>query len=221
MAKKEEKSKIVLERVYNVPLRREFQKVPKYKRAKKAVTALRYFLKRHMKADSIKIGKHLNEKIWVRGIKNPPHHVKISVVKDDKGVVKAELVGKPIFEEEPKEDKKKAKATDVTKEEKKEHKEEKEPKEEKKEHKETKEPKEEKKEHKEAKEPEEEKKEHKEAKEPKEEKKEHKEAKEPKEEKKKHKEAEETKKEKKEHKEKTEKKPEAGDKKKSEKDKKA
>ncbi len=105
MAKKEDKPKVVLERVYNVPLRKEFQKVPKYKRAKKAVTALRKYLKRHMKSDSIKIGKHVNEQIWQRGIRNPPHHVKINVVKDDKGTVIAELVGKPIFDEPPKEEK--------------------------------------------------------------------------------------------------------------------
>ena len=46
----------ILERTYNVPLRKEFLKVPKYKRAKKAVTALKQFLVKHMKSDNIKIG---------------------------------------------------------------------------------------------------------------------------------------------------------------------
>ena len=48
MAAAEKKPEIVLERTYNVPLRKEWLKVPKYKRAKKAVTALRQFLVKHM-----------------------------------------------------------------------------------------------------------------------------------------------------------------------------
>ena len=74
-----------LKRTYNIPLRREFMKVPKYKRAKKAITALKQFVKRHMKIDNlenIKIGKHLNEEIWKHSIKNPPHHVKVNILKD-------------------------------------------------------------------------------------------------------------------------------------------
>lgn len=84
-----------LQRTYNVPLRKEWLKVPKYKRAKKAVNALRSFLKKHMKCDAVVLGKHVNEAIWKRGIKNPPHHVKVDVLKEDNKVV-AELSGKPL-----------------------------------------------------------------------------------------------------------------------------
>jgi len=95
-----------IERTYNVPLRREFLKSPKYKRAKTAINALKRFLSRHMKSEQIFIGRKLNEKIWERGIKNPPHHVHITVVKEDDGKVYAELVGfkyeKPVVEEEKK-----------------------------------------------------------------------------------------------------------------------
>jgi large subunit ribosomal protein L31e len=90
MAKKEIK---MIERTYNVPLRKEFQKVPRYKKTNKAVTAMKQFLSKHMKSDNVKIGKSINEQIWKHGIKNPPHHVKITVTKDDKGEVKAELFG--------------------------------------------------------------------------------------------------------------------------------
>ena len=55
--KKKEEKKIILERVYNVPLRKEWLKSPKNKRAKKAVTALKKFLVRHMKSDKIKVAK--------------------------------------------------------------------------------------------------------------------------------------------------------------------
>jgi large subunit ribosomal protein L31e len=92
MVAKKEAAK-VLERTYIVPLRKEYMKVPRWKKSKKAVTALRQFLVKHMKSEEVKIGKEVNEYVWNHGIKNPPHHVKVTVTKDDKGVVKAELFG--------------------------------------------------------------------------------------------------------------------------------
>lgn len=92
MAKKEE-PKTVLERTYIVPLRSSFLKKPKYKRSKKAVSALREFVQKHMKSDNVKIGKHINQFIWKHGIKNPPHHVKVTCSKDSEGVVNVELFG--------------------------------------------------------------------------------------------------------------------------------
>ncbi len=96
---------VKLERVYNVPLRREWLKAPPYKRAKKAVAAVRQFLMRHMKGEQVKLGSHLNEAIWERGIKKPPHHVKVTAIKDDDGVVRAELFGFAL--EAPKKEEKK------------------------------------------------------------------------------------------------------------------
>lgn len=100
MAEKKKETKRALERVYVVPLRREFQKAPKYKRAKKAVNALRSFISKHMKSDDVKIGRYLNLELWKNGIRNPPHHVKVNAVKYDDGKVIVELFGKVI--EEPK-----------------------------------------------------------------------------------------------------------------------
>ena len=94
-----------LERQYNIPLRKGFMKTPRYKRAKKAIATLKLFLNRHMKSDKVLIGKNLNQKIWERGIKNPPHHVKITAVKDNEGVVKAELEGFKYEVPKPKEEK--------------------------------------------------------------------------------------------------------------------
>jgi len=92
MAKKEEGPKIVLERVYNVPLRKEFQKVASWRRTEKAVTALRKFISKHMKSKDVFIGKYVNQLLWKHGIKNPPHHIKINALKDEKGKVSVELV---------------------------------------------------------------------------------------------------------------------------------
>ena len=112
MAKKEEAPKMVLERVYNVPLRKEFQKVANWRRTEKAVTALRQFISKHMKSDNVILGKYVNQQLWKNGIKNPPHHVKINASKDEKGRVSVELVDLPSkakreLEEQKKVDKKK------------------------------------------------------------------------------------------------------------------
>lgn len=82
-----------LERVYTIPIAKEWLKVPVYKRAKKSVIGVRNFLTRHMKSEDIRLGKALNEAIWVHGMKNPPRKIKVNVTKDDKGVVRAELFG--------------------------------------------------------------------------------------------------------------------------------
>ena len=87
---------MAIERTYTVPLRSGFRNAPKYYRTNKAMSTLRAFLVRHMKVtdDKIKIGQHLNEKLWMHGIKNPPPRITIIVKKDDDGIVTAELEGK-------------------------------------------------------------------------------------------------------------------------------
>ncbi|MBI2145960.1 50S ribosomal protein L31e [Candidatus Woesearchaeota archaeon] len=87
------KETFTLERTYTVPLRKESQKAPRWKRTRKTVRALREFLQKHMKAEHIKLSKEINEKLWEHGLRNPPHHLKVTVKKDDKGVVHAELFG--------------------------------------------------------------------------------------------------------------------------------
>ncbi len=90
------------ERIYNIPLRKEFRKAPKYKRANKAIRAIRKYLKRHVKED-VKLGKYLNMKVLEHGRKNVPHHVEVQVTKESRGekdkkveYFLAELVGAPV-----------------------------------------------------------------------------------------------------------------------------
>ncbi len=85
-----------IKRTYVVPLRREFQKVPNYKRTSKAVKAVREFAAKHMKSDNVKLGKYLNLHLHSRGRKNPPHKVNVDMIKDNEGVVRVELVGAPV-----------------------------------------------------------------------------------------------------------------------------
>lgn len=118
--KKSKETKVVLERTYNVPLRKEYMKTAKWKRTKKAVSALRSFLQKHMKSDDVKIGKYLNLEMWKHGIKNPPHHIKVLAKKDEKGVVTAELAEMPAHYQKEIDTEKKKKADKKAKDKKKE-----------------------------------------------------------------------------------------------------
>jgi len=81
-----------MERTYNVPLRKGTHKAPAYKRAAKSIKVLRTFVMKHMKVSEVKIGKELNEKLWLHGIRNPPHHVNVTI-KKEKDIATVELVG--------------------------------------------------------------------------------------------------------------------------------
>lgn len=78
------------ERVYVIPLR-EAQRAPKRRRAARAIRITREFLKRHMKSEEIKLDEKLNRKLWERGIEKVPARVRVRVVKEDDGSVKAFL----------------------------------------------------------------------------------------------------------------------------------
>src|SRR3989344_1778138 len=96
MAKKISSASEKIEREYVIPLRVEWRKVPRYKRANKAVRAIREFLVQHMKVydrdlKKIKIDRYLNEAVWFRGIKKPPAKIKVLAVRDRENV-KVELV---------------------------------------------------------------------------------------------------------------------------------
>lgn len=85
--KKAESAKITLERVYTVPLRREWLKVQRYKRTRKAMDGLRQFIERHMKSTDVKISRAVNMFMWNHGIKNPPSQITVKATKDEAGVV--------------------------------------------------------------------------------------------------------------------------------------
>lgn len=97
--KKEKEEKVELEREYVIPLRKEFLKAPKYRRAKKAVKTVKEFLAKHMKVENrdlnkVKVNIHLNNEIWFRGIKKPANKIKVKAIKKG-GIVYAELAEVP------------------------------------------------------------------------------------------------------------------------------
>lgn len=96
----EQENKKIIEREYIVPLRREWQKVPRYRRAKKAIKALKEFIARHMKIydrdlRKVKLDMYLNNEIWFRGIKKPANKIKVKAIKYDNGIVEVKLVELP------------------------------------------------------------------------------------------------------------------------------
>jgi len=112
------------ERIYTIPLRREFRKAPIYRRTKRALKEVKEFLARHMKAEEVKIGKYLNLELWKHGRKNPPAKIKIKAVREtikikekDVIVVRAELINAPVelVKEEKKDNKKTEKKEEVPK----------------------------------------------------------------------------------------------------------
>jgi len=94
--KKQDNEKVNEEKIMIVPLRKSYIKTPRYKRVPKAIKALKKFVARHMKVrdrdlKKIKIDKYLNEEMWFRGIKKPPHKIKVKAKKLENGNVIVEL----------------------------------------------------------------------------------------------------------------------------------
>lgn len=81
-----------LERIYTVPLRNALL-APRPSRAKRAVTEVKTYLARHMKAEKEKIwiDNPVNEMLWERGIQKPPRRIRIRAIKFEDGVVEVSL----------------------------------------------------------------------------------------------------------------------------------
>jgi len=88
---KENKNNEKIEREYIIHYRQKIKTAPKWRRAKKAISYVREFLKRHMKVKEVKLDNSINEEIWKNGAKNPPGKIKVRVVKEGE-IAKATLV---------------------------------------------------------------------------------------------------------------------------------
>lgn len=105
-------AKDISERVYTIPIRREWVKQRRIHRAPRAVNFVREFLIRHTKADDVKISQLVNEALWDHGVKKPPGKIKVKVeVKDN--VAFARLPEEKVAE--TKKDKKAKKKSEETK----------------------------------------------------------------------------------------------------------
>jgi large subunit ribosomal protein L31e len=88
-----EKPKEELSKVYTIPLRNTWLKVPRYKRTRKAIQEIKIYIARHMKLrpenkndlSKVKISTWLNNDIWFRGCKKPPARIKVRAIKQENG----------------------------------------------------------------------------------------------------------------------------------------
>jgi large subunit ribosomal protein L31e len=80
------------ERIYVINLRKDFIKKPRWKRANRAIRFIREFIKKHMKAEKVKISKSINEKIWERSRQKPPGKIRVKARKLDNGTVEVQAV---------------------------------------------------------------------------------------------------------------------------------
>jgi len=117
--KKTDTKKPELEREYTIPLRDKWKRVPRYKRANKAIKTIKEFLVRHMKLrdrdlKKVKIDKYLNEAVWFRGIRKPPLKIKVKAIKEG-DIVRAELFEMPekLKFKKLREEKREQKATEI------------------------------------------------------------------------------------------------------------
>ena len=94
-----EKINSKIEREYTIPLREGMRPVVIYKRTPRAIKIVKEFIARHMKVENrdtkkVRLDKFLNEVLWFRGIRNPPHKIKVKAVKED-GLVRVYAIDLP------------------------------------------------------------------------------------------------------------------------------
>jgi ribosomal protein L31E len=94
------------ERLFTVPLRKEWLKVPMNKRARRSAKTIKSHLSRHMKVPetAIRISGELNKALWIRGAGKPPGKIRLKASFDAKaGLLHATLPDeKPPVKEEKK-----------------------------------------------------------------------------------------------------------------------
>jgi ribosomal protein L31E len=92
-------TKNVIKREYVIPLRKEWNKVARYKRTARSVKEIKRFIAKHMKVpdrdtEKVKLDVYLNNELWFRGCKKPPAKIKV-LAKKEGDIVIVELVDVP------------------------------------------------------------------------------------------------------------------------------
>lgn len=90
-----------IERIYTIPLRREWLKEPRSKRSNRALRTVKEFVRKHTKVKGIRISKGVNELLFSRGFKKPPGRIKVEV-KGDFETVEVKLPGEVTVKKEEK-----------------------------------------------------------------------------------------------------------------------
>ncbi|HIE34327.1 MAG TPA: 50S ribosomal protein L31e [Candidatus Altiarchaeales archaeon] len=72
------------EEIYTIPLKRAFGRE---KRGKNALLIVKEFLKKHTKAEDIKLDPSVSEYIWSKGIKKIPRKIRVKIRKEEDNVI--------------------------------------------------------------------------------------------------------------------------------------
>jgi large subunit ribosomal protein L31e len=78
--------------IYTIPLL-VTKSAPRTKRAEKAISEIKEYVAKHMKAkpEDIWMDQAVNEAIWSRSIQKPPSKVRVKAVKFEDGLVEVSL----------------------------------------------------------------------------------------------------------------------------------
>ena len=81
------------ERGYTIPLRSRTGRVPRSKRAPRAIQAVKEFVAQHLQAEEedVWIDDPVNEEIWSDGRKKPPSKLRVRAIRFEDGVVEVSL----------------------------------------------------------------------------------------------------------------------------------
>lgn len=93
------KKSLPQEREMVIPLRERVRVVPRYKKTNKAVKTVQEYVAKHMRVSErdtskVKVDQTLNMFLWNRGIRNPPHKVKV-LAKREGDLIRVTLVDVP------------------------------------------------------------------------------------------------------------------------------
>jgi large subunit ribosomal protein L31e len=80
------------EKILTINLRKNILKVAKWRRGKCYSKIFQELVKNQLKTDKIKVDKKVNERIWRKGIENPPTKLRIKSVKQNDGITRIELM---------------------------------------------------------------------------------------------------------------------------------
>jgi large subunit ribosomal protein L31e len=107
------------ERLFTVPLRKEWLKTPLNKRAKRSLKTIKSHLSRHMKVPeaSVRVSGELNKSIWIRGAGKPPSKIRLKASFDvSSGILHATLPDEKAPEKDKKAKGEEAKKAEAVKE---------------------------------------------------------------------------------------------------------
>ena len=102
---------------YVIPLRQVTNKKPRRGRAKKAIRAIKMFVKKHkrLNEDQIAISKEVNEKVWENGMFGIPRKIEVELKEREKEIKDKKKEDKKKTDEKEKETKEEIKAKEEQK----------------------------------------------------------------------------------------------------------